>query len=285
MKVGKIFVVATPLGNMEDMTYRAVRILREVDLVAAEDTRRAQQLLQYWQITGKRLVSYYDPVELQRSETLLNTIEAEGCSLALISDAGTPCIADPGYRLISGARKRGIEVIPVPGASSLVSAVSVAGLPRDEFLFIGFLPTKNKALVEQVSSWAGRSRTVVYFEATRRLKRSLAVIRDIYPSSRVCICREMTKTYEEYAALDIQQALDWANQHTQLKGEVVVVWHLASTTPVSTEEFAGISLEEMVLTFFAQGGTLREGLRQFRDCGLTRQELYSFLLEKRPKHS
>ena len=149
-----IFIVATPIGNLDDLTPRALATLRNVDIIAAEDTRNTRKLLTHFNIQGKELVSYHDHVEDTRSEQLVERLLRDGLSLALVSDAGTPCVADPGYRLVRHAKQNGIKVHPVPGASALTSLVSASGLPSDRVLFVGFLPVKESDIRREIQSWS-----------------------------------------------------------------------------------------------------------------------------------
>lgn len=194
---GTLYVVATPIGNLEDITYRAVRILGEVDLVAAEDTRHSRKLFAHFGIQ-KQLVSYHDHNEQQRQEELLKRLQ-EGDDLALISDAGTPCIADPGYRLISSCHAAGIKVVPIPGPSALITALSAAGVNTDRFAFEGYLPQKAKARVDLLRKLYGEQRTLVFYETPHRLSATLADLVEIMGADcQLVVARELTKLYEEF---------------------------------------------------------------------------------------
>lgn len=194
---GTLYVVATPIGNLEDMTYRAVRILSEVDLVAAEDTRHSRKLFARFNIHTP-LISYHDHNEQQRQEELLRRLQA-GEDIALISDAGTPCIADPGYRLIASCHASGITVVPIPGPSAIITALSAAGVSTDRFAFEGYLPQRAKARADLLRQLNGEQRTLIFYEAPHRLAATLADLVDIMGADRLLVvARELTKLYEEF---------------------------------------------------------------------------------------
>ncbi len=223
-----LYVVATPIGNREDITLRALRVLGEVDLIAAEDTRRAGQLLKALGIGPQKLISYYDAIEKERAPQIVERMESQGLKVALISDAGTPGVADPGYRLVLAARRAGIKVVAIPGVSALATIVSIAGLPSNRVLFVGFLPSKAAPLRVEVQSWARANASIVCYETARRMSRSLAIIAAIYPAAQVCIGRELTKVYEETLLVGIAQAMAWCAEHSSLKGELALMIHLGA---------------------------------------------------------
>lgn len=199
-----MYVVATPIGNLEDITLRALRILGEVELIAAEDTRTARKLLTKYNI-GTRLTSYFEHNQKLKLSLLLDTLE--NADVALISEAGMPGISDPGYDLVRGAIKNGYKVIPVPGSSAVVAALAAAGMPADQFVFLGFLPRKpgeRKRLLQSVSD---ESRTVVCFESPHRLLKALNDIRDELGDRRIAVCRELTKIYEEIFRGTVSEAI------------------------------------------------------------------------------
>lgn len=219
----RIFVVATPLGNREDLSPRARKTLQEADLIACEDTRRTGQFLRSLEIPYVSLVSYYDANEVQRAEELIERIQNESLTLALVSDAGTPAIADPGFRLIKLAHECNIPVLAIPGPSTLSALISVSGLPSDRVMFVGFLPRKKKQLEEDIHLWKKSKASIVAFEAPNRLCESLEVIAQHLPSAQLCIGRELTKIYEEVRHFPIAEAIEWAKAHTHLKGELALM--------------------------------------------------------------
>lgn len=274
-----IYVVATPIGNLDDISERAKKVLAEVDLIAAEDTRRSRQLLNHLGVGKKEMVSYYDQVEQEKAPWLCDRLESEGKSLALISDAGTPCISDPGYRLVKEAQSRGIRVHPVPGASSLTGLLSCSGLPTDRFLFVGFLPNKKTALIKEVESWRLHVRNVAFFESTRRLIKSLTIIAEIYPGAEVCVGRELTKLHEDIISGSVESVIVELEQRSVLKGEAVVYVSIPksqSSDPQSLMSQA--DLLEALRRDLSAGETFKNLLRKYQDCGVSRSELYQMML-------
>jgi 16S rRNA (cytidine1402-2'-O)-methyltransferase len=279
-KTAKLYVIATPIGNLEDISQRAIRTLKEVDILAAEDTRNTKKLLQEYGIAKKEIVSYFDHNEKEVSQKLIERILRTGETLGLVSDAGTPCISDPGYRLVALAHEKGIPVSPIPGASALLSLASAGGLPTNRILFIGFLPTKAGALAEEIETWHSvESGSIIFYESTRRLQKSLKVIEERYPEARVAVGRELTKLYEEVAVSSIKDCYTWASQHSSLKGEVAVMLHLGKNGGSAA---AGLSREDIVSKAkkaFKDGETLKSLLQTFKDSGFSRTELYQILLQ------
>jgi 16S rRNA (cytidine1402-2'-O)-methyltransferase len=273
-----MYIVATPIGHLEDMTPRARQILASVDIIAAEDTRQTRKLLTHFGIQGKRLVSYHNHGEAERAQALVAELVETGKSLALVTDAGTPCISDPGYRIVAEAHAAGLKVHPIPGASALTALVSASGLPSDRVLFIGFLPTRAGALQEEIASWRFMRAAIVFFESTRRLARTLAAVRAEYPRARVVIGRELTKLYEEIVNLDIDQVNEWIAGHATLKGEASVMVYPGESA-VRDEGVAAVDIESEARREFAKGATLKDLMRKYQASGLKRSELYQILLQ------
>ena len=223
MDKGILYIVATPIGNTGDITSRALEVLSGVDLVAAEDTRHSGKLLKHLGVTTP-LKAYHDFNDAGAEQYLLGLLDS-GKSIALVSDAGTPLIADPGYRLVHAAREAGFTVLPIPGASALLAAISVAGLPTDRFAFEGFLPAKENARNKQLQQLKDESRTLIFYEAPHRLRHSLEALNAIFGERRhVFIAREMTKRFEDHFSGTLAQSLDWleANENAE-RGELVLV--------------------------------------------------------------
>ena len=217
---GRLFVVATPIGNLEDITLRALRVLGEVAAIACEDTRQTLKLLNRYGIR-KPLISYYQPREGQRVPEIVRTLR-EGRDVALVSDAGTPGISDPGFPLIRAALKEGITVVPIPGPSAVASALSAAGLPTHRFLFAGFPPPKRSGLRKCLEALGGEEATLVFYLPTRRITDFLAAVVDVLGDRRVVIARELTKVHEEFlrgTAAELAAALG----DRPLKGEATVL--------------------------------------------------------------
>lgn len=222
VKQGCLYIVATPMGNLDDITYRAVETLRGVDIIACEDTRHSRRLLSRYDISAK-LVSYHEHNE-QRSASRITEQLTAGRSVALITDAGTPGISDPGYRLTRLAAERGFTVVPVPGPSSLTAALSVAGLPTDSFFFSGFLPPRRKAAEDTLRSLESIESTLIIFCPARKLVGTLEMAAAILGNRRAAVCREMTKIYEEIIRGTLTELADTLAARTQeIKGEVVLV--------------------------------------------------------------
>ena len=192
---GTLYVVATPIGNLEDITLRALRVLREVDLVACEDTRRTRTLLAHHGI-GAATTSYYEHNKLQKGPYILRLLE-EGKSVALVTDAGTPGISDPGFLLVREARAAGVPVVPVPGPAAVAAALSAAGIPADRFVFEGFLPIKPGRRVNRLRALAELETTIVLYESPHRILPTLAAIADVFGERAIVVARELTKMFEE----------------------------------------------------------------------------------------
>jgi len=203
---GKLYVVATPIGNLEDITLRALKVLREVDLIVAEDTRHTRKLLDRYGIR-KRLISYHEHNERERAEWIIEELKS-GRKVALVSDSGTPAISDPGYVLIRRCVEEGIEVIPIPGPSAFLAALSVSGLPVHRFVFEGFLPHKSGKRRNRLRQLVEEEGTIIFYESPHRLLKTLSDMLEIMGNRRVVIARELTKVYEEIFRGSIEEALE-----------------------------------------------------------------------------
>ncbi|OGP54372.1 MAG: 16S rRNA (cytidine(1402)-2'-O)-methyltransferase [Deltaproteobacteria bacterium RBG_13_52_11] len=217
---GRLYLVSTPIGNLEDITLRAIKVLRNVDLIAAEDTRRARQLLARYRVKAP-ITSFFEHNEPAKKEALIRRL-VEGQAIALISDAGTPGVSDPGFRLVKQAIEEGIEVIPIPGPSAHVAALVVSGLPTDSFHFFGFLPpkgSKRKKRLEEIKEMRG---TIVLYEAPHRLLRTLQDIKDVCGDRQIVVARELTKMYEEVIRGEITEVLEGLVGR-KIRGEITLV--------------------------------------------------------------
>lgn len=221
----KLFVVATPIGNLEDMSPRAVAVLKEVELIAAEDTRHSKRLMQHFGVATP-LTSHHDFSSAAEVQRLLDALVA-GSSIALISDAGTPLISDPGYQLVAGARALGIEVLPIPGPSALVAALSVSGIACDRFRFEGFLPAKSAQRRKRLEALAHEQASVVFYESPHRIAASLGDIAAVFsatPERRIFVARELTKKFESHFLGSVVEAAAWvAADENNARGEFVLV--------------------------------------------------------------
>ncbi len=214
---GKLFVVSTPIGNLEDITFRAIRTLRECNIILCEDTRRAKILLKHYGIE-KPLISYFEGNEERRIPEVIELLK-EGKDIALISDAGTPLISDPGYRLVKRCREEGIEVLPVPGPSAAIAALSVSGLETDKFIFLGFPPKrkgKRIKLLQEVKDFEG---SLIFYVSPYDIDDFLEEALEVLGDRKICVCREMTKMFEEYIYGNLSEVKD----KVKPKGEIVVV--------------------------------------------------------------
>jgi len=234
-KIASLYIVSTPIGNLSDMSQRAVETLQSVDVIAAEDTRHSGILLQHFSIKTPS-VSLHDHNELQRSELLLTRLQ-QGESVALISDAGTPLISDPGYKLVSLVREHGIRVVPVPGSCAVIAALSASGLPSDRFTFEGFLPSKQGARKQTLEALVDESRTMIFYDAPRRLQGTLADMVEIFGGERqACIARELTKLHETITTQSLSDLLEWVSKDSnQQKGESVLLLDGAKQQKDSSE--------------------------------------------------
>lgn len=218
-----LYIVATPIGNLDDITLRAIDTLKRVDLIAAEDTRHSGLLLQHLGIKA-RLYSLHDHNEQEKAHVLIEKLQA-GISIALISDAGTPLINDPGYHLVKACRENGIKVVPIPGACAAIAALSVAGLPSDKFIYEGFLPAKSKARQDSLASLITEPRTMIFYESTHRLLETLKDMQTIFGADKqIVLAKELTKTWETIVSLPVNELIDWLNQDaSRQKGEFVLI--------------------------------------------------------------
>ncbi|OCG11555.1 16S rRNA (cytidine(1402)-2'-O)-methyltransferase [Gilliamella apicola] len=218
-----LYIVATPIGNLDDITLRAIDTLKRVDLIAAEDTRHSGLLLQHLGIKA-RLYSLHDHNEQEKAQVLIEKLQA-GLSIALISDAGTPLINDPGYHLVKACRENGIKVVPIPGACAAIAALSVAGLPSDKFIYEGFLPAKSKARQDNLASLITEPRTMIFYESTHRLLETLKDMQTIFGADKqIVLAKELTKTWETIVSLPVNELIDLLNQDaSRQKGEFVLI--------------------------------------------------------------
>ena len=218
-----LYIVATPIGNLNDITLRAIEILKNVDLIAAEDTRHSGLLLQHLGIKAK-LFALHDHNEQEKSQILIEKLNS-GLSIALISDAGTPLINDPGYHLVKACRENDIKVVPIPGACAAIAALSVAGLPSDKFSYEGFLPAKSKSRQDYLTTLVNETRTMIFYESTHRLLDTLQDMQTVFGTDKqIVLAKELTKTWETIVSYPVNQLINWLNEDvTRQKGEFVLI--------------------------------------------------------------
>jgi 16S rRNA (cytidine1402-2'-O)-methyltransferase len=275
---GCLYLVATPIGNLEDITLRAIRILKEADLIACEDTRQTLKLLSHYGIR-KEMVSYHEHNELTRSPELVIELE-QGAQIALVSDAGTPGISDPGHRLVTLCLRHHIPVVPIPGPSALVAALAASGLPTEEFLFVGFLPARAGARRKALDALKAESRTLIFYEAPHRVVETLADALEILGARPAVIAREVTKIHEEFLRGPLADLLESARKRAP-RGEITLL--IGPGDPQMQQIDPSVSLKERVAQLEAEGGVDRKAaLKQAaRERGLGKREAYKQLLLER----
>lgn len=215
-----LYIVSTPIGNLEDITQRAIRVLKEVSIIAAEDTRHTQKLLNHYQIETHQ-TSYHDHNKEEKAELLISKLK-EGKDAALVCDAGTPGVSDPGYYLIKRAIEENIKVVPVPGVSAVIAGLSVSGLPTDRFVFEGFIPQKRNARIEHLKKLEKEERTIILYEAPHRFIKTLKDIYDILGNRRTAVARELTKIHEEIVRGTVEEIIK-AFEGKKIRGEVTII--------------------------------------------------------------
>lgn len=279
---GTLYVVATPIGNLEDLTPRAARVLAEVSRIAAEDTRHSARLLAHLGVNTPML-SLHEHNEARRVDTL-DSYLLSGENIALISDAGTPLICDPGFVLVRELRLRGRHIVPLPGACALVSALSAAGLPTDRFTFGGFLPSKPSARRQALEKWQTREETLVFYESPHRIVHTLEALCEQMPDRAVVLARELTKTYETFLQGSPQALLHQLLQDpNQSRGEFVVM--IAGAAPVVRGDEQSIVADELLKTLLAEGVGVKQGAAvAARMLGGRKQEWYARLQALKSDH-
>lgn len=275
---GKLYLVATPIGNLDDITIRALNVLKEVDLIAAEDTRHTLGLLNHFEIS-KPLISYYKQTEISRSEILIEKLK-EGKSIAIVSDAGTPGISDPGEEIVKVAIENNIEVIPIPGACALVNALIASGLSTREFSFIGFLSTAKKEKKEKLEEIKFETRTLILYEAPHKLKGTLEQILEILGNRNIVLARELTKIHEEFIRGTVDEIL---NQIDEIKGEFVILieGNNLSKKDLELNNLNSLSLEEHYEIYEKQGLDKKEIIKKIaKDRNVNKNEIYQYFINK-----
>jgi len=270
MNKGVLYIVATPIGNLEDITFRAVRILKEVHLIAAEDTRRTGNLLRAYGIKTP-LTSLYDQNERRKSGSLIAKLQ-EGKDMAYVSDAGTPGISDPGFVLIRQAVENGIQVVPVPGVSAVIAALSVSGLPMDAFVFYGFLPSKSRQRKTFLQLLADEEKTLVFYESPKRLLSTLGDMENVFGQREIVVLREMTKIFEEIIRGAIPEVMGELTGRS-IRGEVTLV--VAGRGKI-TREFTDDEIRDRFETLMKRSKLSRRDIAAelSRELGISKTRIY-----------
>lgn len=274
--IGKLYIVATPIGNLEDITLRALRVLKEVDLIAAEDTRQTLKLLNHYEI-NKPLISYHRHNEETKSEILIEKLR-NGENIALVSDAGTPGICDPGEEVIKKAIEDNIEVIPIPGACAMINALIVSGISTKEFEFLGFLPLNKKLRRQKLKEIENSSKTIIIYEAPHKMKTTLGDLKETLKDRKIVLARELTKIHEEFIRKSIDELL---SEIDTIKGEMILI---IEGNKIDTEEcknFDEIFLEDHYKLYEEKGLNKKEIIKQIaKDRNVNKNEIYMYFLEK-----
>jgi 16S rRNA (cytidine1402-2'-O)-methyltransferase len=275
---GILYLVASPIGNLEDITFRAVRTLKDCDLIACEDTRHTLKLLNHYGIE-KPLISYHDHNESERSAELIGRLR-HGSSVALISDAGMPLVADPGYRLVTSAVAEGISVQPIPGPSALVTALAASGLPTDSFRFAGFLPPKSGQRSNALEALKGDQATLIFYEAPHRILDTLVDVDRIMGARPVVIARELTKTHEEFLRGTAQQVLEILRARDRVKGEITLLIGKGGKHEAPAGE--AVPIDEAVAAAERDGLTRMDAIKAVaKRRGLSKREVYQQVIDTR----
>ena len=281
MKVpGILYLVATPIGNLEDMTYRAVRILSEVDLIAAEDTRNSIKLLNHFEIKTP-MTSYHEHNKYEKAEELVAKL-ISGTNIAVITDAGTPGISDPGEELVRQCYEAGITVVPVPGACAAINALIASGLPTRRFAFEAFLPTDKKERRAVLDELKKETRTIIIYEAPHRLTRTLAELKDVIGDREATVCRELTKKHETFFKTTLGVATEYYIEN-EPKGECIIVIKGLSFYEIEEEgrrQWESMTVPEHITLYMNQGMDKKEATKQVaKDRGVSKRDIYEFAKE------
>ncbi|WP_219834698.1 16S rRNA (cytidine(1402)-2'-O)-methyltransferase [Paenibacillus sp. R14(2021)] len=281
---GTLYLVGTPIGNLEDMTFRAIRILKEVNLIAAEDTRQTRKLLAHFEINS-RLVSYHEHNKEASGPELIRLLE-EGQSIALVSDAGLPAISDPGADLAAAAAERGLTVVPIPGANAALSALIVSGLPTEKFLFAGFPPRDRKPLNIWLQRLQRQDSTLICYESPHRITKTLPAMLEQWGNRKMAMVRELTKRHEEVARGTISECMAWLEEHPPLGEYCLVVAGIGAEEEAAakleeTSWWSTLSVEEHVERYEVQLGDRKEAIkRAAQDRGLQKRDVYNEVMKK-----
>ena len=270
---GKLYLVATPIGNLEDITFRAINTLKEVDIIAAEDTRHTLKLLNYYEIS-KPLISYHRHNEDVKSDVLISKL-LEGQNIAIVTDAGTPGISDPGEEIVKEAIKNSIEVIPIPGACALINALIVSGLNTKSFAFYGFLPLNKKNREDALNKIRNENKTVILYEAPHKILKTLQDILNVIGDINCVLAKEITKIHEEYNRGKISEIIDRLREKESIKGEYVLLLDLNLCITKETDDIVNKSIEEQYNYYKLQGLEKKEIIKRIaKNKKVPKNEIY-----------
>ncbi len=272
---GTLYLVATPIGNLEDITYRALKTLKEVDIVLAEDTRKTLQLLNHFEIS-KKLVSFYRHNEGVKIDYFLSLLN-EGKSLAVVSDAGTPGISDPGEDLVKACIENNIKIVPIPGSVAFIQGLICSGFDTTRFVFEGFLPMNKRGRKDRLNELKAERRTIIFYEAPHKLKYTLDDLREYFGGDRnIVLAREITKIHEEFLRMTIDEAISYYEQN-DIKGEFVVL--VEGSKEEIKKESSAESVEDLMNKYLDQGMDKKEAMKQVaKDKGIKKSDVYKELL-------
>lgn len=280
METGKLYLVATPIGNLEDITLRALRILKEVDTVLAEDTRKTKQLLNHFEIS-KPLISFYRHNEGVKSEYVISLLR-EGKSLALVSDAGTPAISDPGEDLVRACIENEIEIIPIPGSVAFVQGLICSGLDTTRFVFEGFLSINKRVRKERLKELENETRTMIFYEAPHKLRNTIDDFCDTFGEERrIVLAREITKIHEEHLRFTLGEAKEYYKEK-DIKGEFVII--VEGKKIEEADKISDETIETLMERYMEKGFDKKEAMKLVaKDKRITKSEVYKYLLKKTEK--
>ena len=274
---GKLYIVATPIGNLDDITLRALKILKEVNLIAAEDTRQTLKLLNHYDIS-KPLISYHRHNEDVKSDVLIEKLK-NGENIAIVSDAGTPGICDPGEEVIKKAIEENIEVIPIPGPCAMITALIASGISTKEFVFLGFLPLNKKLRKQKLEEIQKSDKTIIVYEAPHKMKATLLDLKNILLNRKIVLARELTKIHEEFIRKNIDELL---NEIDNLKGEMILIIEGNSHVENEKNNLNDLSLEEHYKYYEKQGFDKKEIIKKIaKDRKLNKNEIYMQFIDKK----
>ncbi len=271
----KLYIVSTPIGNLEDITLRAINILKEVDLIACEDTRTTKKLLSRYQIQ-KPLTSYHEHNEIEKAKELLSILQ-EGKSIALVTDAGTPGVSDPGFRIVKLASENGVQIFSVPGPSAAIAALSISGLPTSGFTFLGFPPRQKKRLIDYLERLKDYPETLIFYESPRRVIKTLETAAEVFGERNASLSREITKLYEETLRGKLSEIKELLESRESLKGEFTLVIEGNSQ---DKGEFDSDTIDDLLLYLKKEGLSLKDAVMQVAtDSGVSKSKIYKKALQ------